>query len=170
MRKIRFFTESSMAYSTKICKVCGEAERHPSGDCAVCSRRRAAEYYALHKEKVLAANKRWREENPEKATASVVGWQQRNSLQMKSTSREYRLANLGKHCASQTKRKAGMLQRIPSWADLQKIRIVYENCPPGMQVDHIIPLQGKTVSGLHVHYNLQYLTPEENMKKGNRHA
>jgi 5-methylcytosine-specific restriction endonuclease McrA len=61
-------------------------------------------------------------------------------------------------------------ERTPIWADLDKIYEFYFNCPIGYQVDHIIPLKGKLVSGLHVLNNLQYLTIEENLKKNNSYT
>lgn len=64
--------------------------------------------------------------------------------------------------------KAAKANRVPKWADLEKIQAIYANCPPDKVVDHIIPLRGKLVSGLHVHNNLQYLTPAENAAKGNK--
>jgi 5-methylcytosine-specific restriction endonuclease McrA len=45
---------------------------------------------------------------------------------------------------------------------------IYEARPEGTQVDHIIPINGENVSGLHVPWNLQYLTPEENNAKSNK--
>jgi hypothetical protein len=58
--------------------------------------------------------------------------------------------------------------RMPVWANQEKIDDIYRNKPDGHEVDHIIPLSGKTVSGLHVHNNLQYLPKQENRLKSNR--
>ncbi len=68
----------------------------------------------------------------------------------------------------EAKRRASQLKRTPLWADLKAITEFYKNCPKGMHVDHIIPLQGKIVSGFHILENLQYLTPEENSRKSNK--
>ena len=58
--------------------------------------------------------------------------------------------------------------RIPPWADRKAIQDFYRACPDGMVVDHILPLKGELVCGLHVLGNLQYLTPQENAVKGVR--
>ena len=70
----------------------------------------------------------------------------------------------------QAKYKAAKIKRTPVWANLIKIKEIYDKCPKGYHVDHKIPLQGKLVCGLHVETNLQYLTALENMKKGNRYT
>ena len=69
--------------------------------------------------------------------------------------------------ANSTKYKCAKLHRTPVWSDLEAIKEIYAKCPKGHHVDHIIPLQGKLVSGLHIASNLQYLTPTENISKGN---
>lgn len=68
----------------------------------------------------------------------------------------------------QAKRKSENLNRLPNWANIEKIKEIYDNCPEGNHVDHIIPLKGKLVSGLHVENNLQYLPAKENILKNNR--
>ena len=57
--------------------------------------------------------------------------------------------------------------RTPLDADHELIKEIYNNCPDNMEVDHIIPV---SLGGLHHQDNLQYLTPDENKRKGNRIA
>jgi hypothetical protein len=64
--------------------------------------------------------------------------------------------------------KLYILERTPSWSDLEAIRKIYSECPKGYEVDHVLPLRGSYVSGLHVPSNLQYLLASENRSKGNR--
>ena len=113
-----------------------------TSECKECTKAKVYEWKENNPDKVLEINRKYKKANPDK----VKLWS--------------RLCN--------AKRRAAKLQRTPSWADLEKIKEVYKNCPEGHHVDHIIPLQGATVSGLHVETNLQYLTAEENLKKGNK--
>ncbi len=61
--------------------------------------------------------------------------------------------------------KHGYLRAYAPGANQQLIKKIYDNCPEGHEVDHIIPL---SKGGLHHENNLQYLTISENRKKGNK--
>jgi hypothetical protein len=95
-------------------------------------------------------------------------WAEKNKEKIKAKNKKYRSANLGKHAANECKRRASKLNQTPKWADLKAIEQFYINCPKGYHVDHIIPLQGKNIRGLHTLDNLQYLPAIENIRKGNR--
>ncbi len=69
--------------------------------------------------------------------------------------------------ARRNARRSHLKKSTPSWADLDEILEIYQNCPEGHEVDHIVPLAGKLVSGLHISDNLQYLTIGNNRRKSN---
>lgn len=100
-------------------------------------RQRSRDKYINNPEKVKSTNKSWSDKNPKFWT----------------------------HYASF--KRAEKKKRTPEWANINEIKNIYKNCPEGFHVDHIIPLQGKLVSGLHVENNLQYLPATENLRKFN---
>lgn len=89
----------------------------------------------------------------------------------------YRRMNAARHAERQRRRTATTKHATPSWANIDAIRAVYETAArlsreTGVphEVDHVIPLRGQTVCGLHVETNLQVLTATANQKKGARFA
>ncbi len=65
-------------------------------------------------------------------------------------------------------------QATPPWADRDKIKALYDEAKALTRstgvlhtVDHVVPLKGEFVCGLHVQNNLQVVTHAENMRKGN---
>lgn len=82
----------------------------------------------------------------------------------------WRIDNLEQKAFKEATRRSNKLKRTPKWSNLEAIEKFYQSCPKGYHVDHIIPLQGKNISGLHVLENLQYLPALDNLKKGNKYG
>ena len=97
------------------------------------------------------------------------------SVNYKKTNLDYYYRNKSKWTEAKAKRRAAKLSATVPWADYSKISFVYHcrdvlnNVTQGSwEVDHIVPLQGTTVCGLHIHQNLQLLSSTENRSKGNK--
>jgi hypothetical protein len=121
---------------------------HPGKDKESC-----AKYYASHREEAKARARAYYAKNKEKARAS----QQR-----------YEKEHLDLRRTISATHRAAKQNACPPWMSgdlMQELKQVYAWCPEGMEVDHIIPLQGENVCGLHVVCNLQYLTESENCSK-----
>lgn len=70
--------------------------------------------------------------------------------------------------ASGNLRRALKLKATPPWINKKDLAAVYARAEDGQTLDHIIPLKNKHICGLHVPWNLQYLTHHENITKNNR--
>lgn len=86
-----------------------------------------------------------------------------------AANKNWKQNHYSKVIANMAKRRAAKLQATPKWAEIDLIDVVYQKAQHfGMEVDHVIPLKGKNVCGLHVWANLQLLDPTLNRSKGNR--
>jgi len=131
--------------------------------------REANRLYRLNnKDKIKEINKLYRLNNKDKIKEINRLYRLNNKQKRKQTLILTRLNNPHTQRAVTAKYRASQLKATPKFANLKKIKEIYKNCPKGYHVDHIVPLQGKEVCGLHVEWNLQYLTPSENSSKSNR--
>ena len=137
-------------------------------------------HYKANKEKEKARSKAWYEANKERRNAQTKAYYEANKEKHSNLMKAWEEANKDKRNAIDAKRKASKLQRTPSWLtkeDFAKIEEFYkeaqklrEETGEEYHVDHIIPLQGKNISGLHVPNNLQILRARDNLIKGNKHG
>ncbi len=120
-------------------------------------------YYEEHKEEIKARQRKYYEENREEHICRTRSWRRRNPEKI---------------IAYNANRNIQILKSTPLWLSpgmIEAIEYKYETAQrltksTGIphEVDHIIPLQGKTVRGLHVPWNLRVVTREENRTKSNK--
>lgn len=124
--------------------------------------------YLKNREKRLKQMSIWGKENRETIREYKKEWCLKNPDKVKNNRKRFVKNNKGKIKAAKAQRRSMLLQQTPKWADLKAIEEFYKNCPEGHHVDHVIPLKGKNVRGLHVLDNLQYLPALENIRKNNK--
>lgn len=120
-------------------------------------------YKAKNKKTILQRSREYVKANPEKR---------------KATMKAYRQANPEKDAESVRRRQASKLLRTPKWltsTDLWMMREAYHIAKVrtkifgfSWHVDHVLPLRGDVVSGLHTPYNLQVIPAKINLIKANK--
>lgn len=124
-------------------------------------------YYKKYPEKVLERNSKWRRDNPDKV-----------KLANKKAGKKWANANRGACNHKGARYRSARLNSTPNWLtedQLQDIKSMYLLAKKfeilfGIKyhVDHIVPLQGKDICGLHVPWNLQLLEAGMNFSKSNK--
>ena len=135
------------------------------------------EYQCKYYQEKAEYLRKYRQENKERIKEYQRKWRQENAEKKKESNRKWYQENLEKVNAKTAKRRAYKLQRTPHWLtedehwlmreaySLAKLRDKVTGFK--WHVDHIIPLQGETVSGLHIPENLQVIPGLENHSKKN---
>ena len=128
--------------------------------------------------KEYAQRKIYVQKNREKILMGMLSWRERNQEHVKEYGKKYRQEN--KHLINFLcqKRKIDLIKRTPKWLDEEDLWMIEQaydiatkrSAATGIEwhVDHIIPLRGKYVSGLHVPTNLQVIPWYENQRKTNK--
>jgi hypothetical protein len=140
-KKLHNKSETTKIYQKKYRKWFHKTDKYKKSRKACHARK-----YIRDKEKMLAGSKRWKDNHPDKL---------REYSDLRNTLKE---------------------RQIPGWCEKELISILYlkrdelnERYGLNLEVDHIIPLNSKTVSGLHCWHNLQLLDKNANCSKGNKY-
>jgi hypothetical protein len=130
----------------------------------------------LH-EKKKAIDREYYRKNKAQIRVGILEWNRKNPKKVKAHAKKVRQNNRGTVNFHTAKRRYSKLQRTPAWLtedDHWMIKEAYELAALrtnlfgfSWHVDHITPLQGKTVSGLHVPLNLQVIPGKDNVAKSN---
>lgn len=147
------------------------------------------DYYKQHQEKLIQRTKTWESNNKQRKNETSKQWVSKNKEKRQETCKKYYKNNKDKAAQSSknwksknpdkltfyaSQRRLIKKEAMPDWANKEKIQEIYKMASDirengiDVHVDHIIPLRGKFVCGLHVHNNLQIIDAKENLSKFNK--
>jgi len=176
--------------ATKTCNYCGKeleltAEFWPMSKgkingarCRKCCSVASVVSRQKNKAATNASNKAWKLRNKEQNAQINKIWREANIDKNRKAGLLWAKNNPDKHNAKYAKRRASKLQRTPAWLTLDDKLLIEAKYATAKwlsgvvgvpyHVDHIYPLAGNEVSGLHVPNNLCVLLGTENLSKGNK--
>jgi len=136
----------------------------------------AAQYQKENKESTNAKSKRWKDKNKE----HLKKYSEANREHIRNMQRKRYWKNPAKEVAKVRKYQADKIKRTPSWLTQHDHKVIESKYAMAAwlsgvvgieyHVDHIIPLRGKNVSGLHVPDNLSVIRAKENLEKSNKYG
>lgn len=165
-------------YTGRPCKHGHVAERNTSGgSCVVCCSIRQKDKRANNPEWAKAKDKKAYADNRESIIKRVANYRSNNPEKLAETQKKWRESNKHKKAAAQRARDARKRQATPTDLPVEQreaIAFIYkeaarfsEEYGVKLHVDHIMPLKGKDICGLHVPWNLQITTASYNCTKHN---
>ena len=158
--------------------------------CRECTSEMGRDYYLRNKDKVLqrtnARGTRWYWQNKEAARTINKAYRESHQRELADKKKRRRNRELDRLWDQRNRARKSEYWRAydarknsacPAWASREKMRVFYEEArrrtqETGVQyeVDHIVPLKGETVCGLHCEFNLRVITKSQNASKCNRWA
>lgn len=173
----RAAARDGLASHCDLCRLARKRERYandPEYRRMILDRQRAKN--AENPEKNRKKARDWVIANPDKARETQRKMRQRNLAASNAYQREWAKQNRQKTRAACARRFAKKLNATPLWANSFFIAEAYrlallreKHTGIKWHVDHIVPLQGETVCGLHCESNLAVIPARENIMKNNRH-
>lgn len=146
--------------------------------CKACegARRRTPEFKEWRKQNREQPEQRAKDANYRKSLARKETLRRHaQSESFKRTQKKYRIRNPQEARLRVNIRRRKLRQRTPEWANQKYIKVFYriaqletERTGRQVDVDHIYPLNGVDVCGLHCEHNLQLMFKSDNARKGNR--
>lgn len=149
-----------------------------SGECSECFTKRDKKRRTENAEKIKARDRELYAANREKRVKSAAEYRKRNPDAAKAAQKKWCLENRHKKTANENARRSAKIQATPVWLsdkDKKHIEMFYSMAKKlrelsgiALAVDHMVPLKGKNITGLHVPWNLCIIGKRENSAKGNK--